>query len=103
MLISQMIPNIIHDGDPLSVLRVTEFATRIRADFQKGQFFESLVKTFLVDNTHRLKLIMIPDPEFNQKEDLKYAQSMTKLQSILSEEEKQTIVQESVLLRKHQD
>jgi Zn-dependent M16 (insulinase) family peptidase len=56
-----------------------------------------------VDNPHRLKLIMIPDPEFNQKEDQKYAQSMIKLQSILSEEEKQGIVQESVLLRKHQD
>ena len=43
MFISHLVPYALHGGDPLSIFKINEFSQRIREDFEKGGFFESLI------------------------------------------------------------
>ena len=64
-----MVPYVLHNGDPLSIFKINEFSQRIRDDFKKGGLFEGLVKKYLIDNTHKLNLLAIPDTEVGPKEE----------------------------------
>ena len=43
MMISSMIPNFIHGGDPLSVLKVHEYCAKFREDLKNEKFIQMLV------------------------------------------------------------
>ena len=45
-----------------------------------------------MNNTHMLKLLMIPDQEVGPKEEQQDKQKLESLKKVLSEDEKQTIV-----------
>jgi presequence protease len=65
-----MVPYALHGGDPLSPFHINEFSQRIREDFKKGGLFQGLTKKYLLDNTHKLSLLAIPDTEVGPKEEL---------------------------------
>ena len=60
MLLSHMIPQVVHEGSPTEVYQISEYSTRIREDFKKGGLFEGLIKKYLVDNQHRADITFIP-------------------------------------------
>lgn len=64
-----MVPYALHGGDPLSLFKINEFSQKIRDDFKKGGLFEGLVKKYLIDNTHKMSLLAIPDQEVGPKEE----------------------------------
>ncbi len=61
MVISHLVPYVLHGGDALSMFKINDFSNKIREDFKKGGLFENLIKKHLIDNPHELKLMMIPD------------------------------------------
>jgi Zn-dependent M16 (insulinase) family peptidase len=65
--LSHMVPYALHGGDPLSPFKINEFSQRIREDFKKGGLFEGLIQKHLLDNTHKMSLLAIPDPEVGPK------------------------------------
>ena len=102
-LLSHMVPYALHGGDPLSIFKINEYSARIREDFKKGGLFEGLVKKYLINNTHKLTLLAVPDQEVGPKEEAKEKKQMETLKKALSEEEKQTIVQDAFKLKQHQE
>lgn len=87
-----MVPYALHGGDPLSIFKINEYSQRIREDFKRGDLFQSLVRKHLLDNTHKLSLLAVPDPEVGPKEEQQEKQKLESLKKSLSEQEKQTIV-----------
>jgi presequence protease len=67
--LSHMVPYALHGGDPLSLFKINEFSQRIRDDFKKGGLFQGLVEKYLINNTHKLSLTAVPDPEVGPKEE----------------------------------
>jgi Zn-dependent M16 (insulinase) family peptidase len=94
-----MVPYALHGGDPLSIFRINEYSARIREDFKKGGLFEGLVKKHLIGNNHKLNLLAVPDPEVGPKEEAAEKKRLEMLKKALSENEKQTIVQDAFKLK----
>jgi Zn-dependent M16 (insulinase) family peptidase len=94
-----MVPYALHGGDPLSIFRINDYSQRIREDFKKGGLFEGLVRKYLIDNTHKLSLLAVPDPEVGPREEMQEKKRLELLKKALSEDEKQTIVQDAFKLK----
>lgn len=63
MSISHMVPYALHGGNPLDIFKIDEFSKKIREDFKKGGLFENLLRKYVAQNPHMLKLLFIPDQE----------------------------------------
>lgn len=59
--LSHMVPFCLHGGDPLSFFEIDEYSKRIRAEFSQGGLFQGLIKKYLIDNDHKLRLLLVPD------------------------------------------
>lgn len=103
MFISHLVPYALHGGDPLTVFKVDEFSKRIRDDFKKGKFFEGLIDKHMLNNPHYLRLLYTPDPKKAEKEEILTKKQLQALEKALTEEERQTIIQETKALQKHQE
>lgn len=90
--LSHMVPYALHGGDPLSIFKINEYSQKIRDDYKKGGLFEGLVKKYLIENTHKLNLLAVPDSDVGPKEEAAEKKRLDTLKKALSEEEKQTIV-----------
>ncbi len=53
----------IHDGNPIDVWEVDEHLTWLRAQVKDEQWLPNLIKTHLLENTHRVRVTMTPDSE----------------------------------------
>lgn len=51
----------VHRGDPIGLLDIDTALSELRQEIRDPDFFPSLVRTLLVENTHRVRVIMKPD------------------------------------------
>jgi Zn-dependent M16 (insulinase) family peptidase len=103
MYISHLVPYALHGGDPLTVFKINEFSQRLRDDFKKGKFFEGLVEKHMLGNPHYLRLLYTPDPKKAEKEEAQDKKQLAALEKALTNEEKQTIIKDTLALKKHQE
>ncbi|KAJ1883128.1 Mitochondrial presequence protease [Coemansia sp. RSA 1722] len=58
-----------HGVNPVEYLKVSENVARLRADVERGGFFESLAERYFLNSKHTLKYAMLPDTKYNQRLD----------------------------------
>ncbi len=58
----------IHEGDPVATLDLDPHLEKLRSDCRDPEFIKGLVKRLLLDNPHRVRLVMQPDPDLGQRE-----------------------------------
>ncbi|MEC7119432.1 MAG: insulinase family protein, partial [Pseudomonadota bacterium] len=58
----------IHDGDPLAVWEIEPLLAGLREQLKDPMWLPSLIQTHLLDNPHRVRLTLQPDPEKTQRE-----------------------------------
>jgi Zn-dependent M16 (insulinase) family peptidase len=97
--LSHMVPFFLHNGDPLSFFKIDEYSKRVREEFKKGGLFEGLIKKYLIDNNHKLRIISTPDVNLASREESREKRKLEMLQNALSKEEKDSIVQEAYALK----
>ena len=102
MTISNMNSYTLYDGNPLDVFRFNEFSECIRKDFKNG-IFQELIKKYLINNQHKLILKMIPDESITEKQQLQELTMLKNIESTLSDEDKERLVQEALELQKDQE
>ena len=90
--LAHMVPYCLHGGDPLSFFKVDEYSKRIRQEFSQGDLFENLIKKYLLDNQHKLRLKMIPDIKISGKDEKEEQEKLAALTAALTTEEKESIV-----------
>ena len=81
-------------GDCRKVLEVTESIQRIRDEMTKGKYFEELIQKFLIDNQHKLRLIMSADENYTKNEVLQEKERLASIYKTLSDENKKKIIHE---------
>jgi len=59
----------LHEGDPLVPLRFEESLQGIKAAAQGKGYFENLIRTWLIDNPHRITVVLTPDMELAHKQE----------------------------------
>jgi presequence protease len=71
-----------HGADPLTLLHAENHIQKLKDDFAANpRLFSDLIRKKLVDNTHRLMLVVQPDREIQPRKDTEFAQKMKKLKA----------------------
>ena len=58
----------IHQGNPLDLLDLDPILKKLRNEIQEPHFFQHWVRLLLIENKHRITLVMVPDLELDARE-----------------------------------
>lgn len=92
LLLMRLLGPWLHSDDPVSPLLLDENLTRLRQEIAAGPFFAELIRGQLLDNPHRVTLLLAPDPHQKAREERRIAERLTRLEAELTDEERQEIV-----------
>ena len=81
----------LHGGDPVTSLEIDDLLAQVRKDAEDPQFIPRLIKELLLDNPHRIRLTMAPDPELTNKEEAAEAEALKALDASLEKAERERI------------
>jgi presequence protease len=101
-LLMRMMGPWLHNDDPLTPLLLDEQLERLRAE-GSGSFFSDLIRSRLLDNRHRVTLLLQPDETMGPQQDAQTAARLEKIRQQLSPADKQTIIAQAVELRRAQE
>ena len=101
-LILHALPGALHDGDPIALLDVDAALKELEQEIQDPQFIPGLVKSWLLENTHKVRLTMAPDTELSKREDQIEQNKLAEIHAGLSEPQKQAIIDQALALEARQ-
>ncbi|MBL4607923.1 MAG: insulinase family protein [Pseudomonadales bacterium] len=93
----------VHRGDPIAAINLDPVLAKLREDIKNPDFIPNLVKELLLNNMHRVRLTMKPDPELNQRKKVAETQRLANIKAGLSDAEKEKIVDVSKKLALRQE
>ncbi|RPJ74622.1 MAG: hypothetical protein EHM15_05035 [Desulfobacteraceae bacterium] len=93
----------IHEGDPLRVLKLDEDLEAVRREVAQGRFFERKIKDHLLDNPHRVRLTLVPDPRLSEEREACERQDLEAIARRLSPADLDRLRSDAVALRRLQD
>lgn len=76
----------LYDGDPIASLRYEQDLADLRAALETN-YYESLIETYLLDNTHRVLVTLVPEPGKEDRLRESEEKAMAELKASMSEEE----------------
>ena len=91
----------IYDADPVNSLQYDELLTDLRRKL-KTNYYEKLIENYLLDNTHKVLLTLVPEPGKEEKEQAAAVQRLAGIKSTLTAEQLSRYVQECRLLHERQ-
>ena len=91
-LILEGLSSAVHHGDPVAVLNLDPVLNRLRENIKDPDFIKNLIKSYLIDNPHRVRLTMIPDTRLSERRQKAQAAKLAKLKNSLSDDEKNNII-----------
>lgn len=102
-LILEALPGAIHDGNPVDLLDLDKVLEQLQKDIADPEFIKNLVKEWLLDNPHRLRLTLVPDTELSAKENKAEADRLAKMKAAMSKKDKQNVIDLAAALAKRQE
>jgi len=92
-----------HGGDPVRILNFDEDITELQDMVSKEPFFENRIKTYFLDNPHRVRLTLMPDQEMAVKEEMRVIRELDVIQADMTESNLVKIRKDSDALEKLQE
>ncbi len=89
-----------HYSDPIAVLNLDPVLETLRDRIQNPDYIKGLAQSLLLDNKHRVRLVMTPDQQLSSQRQQAEASRLANIKADLSDDDKQGIV---VLARKLAD
>jgi len=103
LLLMRMIGPWIHNDDPVSPLHFQDDLEKIRTAFRQGPFFETLIRKYLLNNRHRVSLLLKPDPDQEKREQEETEGFLDELRSSLSAEKAKGLIARAEALKNSQE
>ena len=75
----------LHAGDPFSALLIDQNLARLRTAAADPKFFPQMIRRHLLDNPHRVTLLLHPDPEHARREEQAFAAHLRDIRQKLDE------------------
>jgi presequence protease len=101
-LILTALPSITHRGDPVSLLNLEPALEEVRAAIKQADFVKNLINDLLLDNQHRVRLVMKPDTELSHRKQAAENALLSKIRASLSDSEAETIIAKARALAERQ-
>lgn len=91
-----------HRGDPIALLDVEPALARLRESIQDPDYIKTLARELLLDNPHRVTLVMPPDRDLAGRRDTAEQAHLAAIKASLSAEDSQAIVERTEALAARQ-
>jgi Zn-dependent M16 (insulinase) family peptidase len=101
-LIVNALSPMIHGGDPVAFLDLDSALIKLRADCQNPRFIPDLIQRLLLDNPHRVRVVMAPDAELAAKEIAEETAKLAAIKAKMTEEQKAQIIEQAAALQARQ-
>ncbi|MCK5883950.1 MAG: insulinase family protein [Bacteriovoracaceae bacterium] len=92
-----------HGGDPIKALDFDQNMDAVRAKISEGRYLEGLIEDQLLNNKHRISVVLSPDHEMENREADKLQVELDSLRSKMTPAEIKSIVDGSLALKAHQE
>ncbi len=101
-LIFSAVSTAVHCGDVISVLNLDPAIEKLREKIKDKNYISQLINKLLLDNQHKIRLIMQPDNEYNLKKQKDETDKLSAVKSNLTDIEKNNIVDRASALIERQ-
>jgi len=92
----------IHRGDPIALLNLDPVLEKMRLQIQQPDFIQQLIQEWLLDNPHRVRLVMKPDNNLEQVREALTKQRLARIKQAMSDADKQQVVAQALALDQRQ-
>jgi presequence protease len=101
-LILTALTNATHRGDPIALLDIDSTLQKLQRNIQNPNYIKQLVRRLLLENTHRVRLTLVPDTQLSRKMEALETERLTVIKESLDEAGKQAVVNKSMRLTERQ-
>ena len=101
-LIVNALSPMIHGGDPVAFLDLDSALIKLRQDCQNPRFIPDLVQRLLLDNPHRVRVVMAPDANLAAKAIAEETAKLAAIKAKLNDEQKAQIIEQAAALQARQ-
>ena len=102
-LILTALTNATHRGDPVSLLDMDPVLEKMQQQITDPNYIKSLARELLLNNQHRIRLVMKPDTQLAAIKDKDEKQQLSEIKQSLDEQQKQAIVDSAAALKQRQE
>ena len=100
----QALSSWLYDGDPLALLPFEDALAKLREKTSgAGRHLEDLLREHLLDNPHRTRVLLRPDPKLGEKREAKERARLDAAKSAMTAEELERTVAETLRLTEQQE
>src|SRR6266571_4654863 len=92
-----------YGGDPYASMNFDADLARLQQERKDGRWFENVIRTELLDNSHRALLTIVPDPDLEDRKHKKELERLALIEATLSEPDRNKIVEDALRLKSAQD
>ena len=93
----------IYDGDPYEGLRYEGPLQAVKDGIAQGNFFESLIGQYLLENSHRTTVILEPDADLSKRTESEELEKLTAAKAAMSNDELEAIIANTKALKERQE
>ncbi|MCH7329439.1 insulinase family protein [Acinetobacter modestus] len=93
----------IHHNDPIHVWDVDSAIEQVKEELKDPMWLSNLIQTHLLDNPHRVQMILVPDATKSVKEQQAEQARLAEITANLTEDQKIEIQQKTEALKERQD
>ncbi|MFV0478625.1 MAG: insulinase family protein [Parahaliea sp.] len=101
-LILQALGCATHYADPIGVLDLEPVIARLRSNIADPDYIKNLARSLLLDNPHRVTLVMQPDKNLSSQRAQKEAERLAAIKASMSEADKAQVIEHSAQLHARQ-
>lgn len=97
------LPALVHGGDPIALLDLQPSLEKLREAVQDPAFVPGLVRRLLIDNPHRVRLDLRPDPDLDDRNEALLKAWLADLKNSMSADERENLVACAAALQARQE
>ncbi len=102
-LMFRALGNWVYDLDPLLPVQFEAALAAVKNNLANPAYLPDLIRTHLLDNPHRITLVLQPDPELRQREETAEKEKLAAVKTSLNEAQLQQIMAETAELKRRQE
>lgn len=92
----------LYDADPLGPLAFEKPLESIKAKVREGGYFEKLIRDHLLENPHRSRVLLVPDPEEGARRDAQEQQFLSERRKGLTDDDVRQVMEQARHLKERQ-
>ncbi|MBF0186325.1 MAG: insulinase family protein [Magnetococcales bacterium] len=85
----------LHGGDPTAILALDGALETLRQQIQDPEFIKGLVRKLLLDNPHRVRVVLKPDPDLAATRAKEEEERLELIRTALNDEQKRLIIEQT--------